>query len=608
MLRSPLSSPLSRPLQSPLAARRGGGAPAFDPATLFGANDRGGVWDLSNSAGLFQLSNGTTAVTFGDPVGYIADLGPLGRHATQATAANRGVYSGMPRQLGSELAVNGRFTADVSWTKGTGWAISGGVATKTAGTASVLSQSFAFEAGKHYMVTFDVTRTAGTVLARFTGGTTVPGVSRNAAGSYTDVLIAATGNTTIEFSADATFAGTVKNVSYREVTQFVNAGARLDGVNDRWQTAAIDHSNSDKMTVIVAARYAHPTGGNATPFDVGSYYANTNGSVTALYASAPQGRLRGDTAQASSALPSTEGRGPVPVTHVNTFEFDIAGSTILEEIRVRARGTMPTNAASGTTSGGGNMVNGVVTIGSSNGGLFFWTDMIYRMLVINRILTTEERQQAEAWVKSGMVYCAVLGDSTVALNNAAVGLPNTTNVASLVGGLVCGASEVAASGSNIAAQKSAWQALTTKGALQAVIVQIGQNDVRSRIGGNTATTAQVIADLQDLIDTINADKPSGCRVYVAALTPSRAWLNGAANPAAAYAGWQALNEAISGAGSTPITGVDGRITSHVAALNDGSDNLLPIYDFNNDGVHENNEGRFIVAQAWRAQLEADGLV
>ena len=85
-------------------------------------------------------------------------------------------------------------------------------------------------------------------------------------------------------------------------------------------------------------------------------------------------------------------------------------------------------------------------------------------------------------------------------------------------------------------------------------------------------------------------------------------MGGAANASAANAAWLAVNEAIAGNGGTPITGVDARITSHVAALNDGSGNLLARYDHNNDGVHESNEARFLIGQLWQAQLEADGLV
>lgn len=605
MLRSPLQPILRSPLGSPLERRRGGAA--FDPATLFGVNDRGGIYDLTTSANLKQLSGGTTDVSVGDPIGYVADLGPIVRPALQATAANRPVFSGMPRTLGSELAANGRFTADASWTKGTGWSIASGVATKTAGTASVLSQAVTLTAKKHYQITFNITRTAGTVLVRLTGGTTVSGISRSAAGSYLDVLIAESGNTTIEFSADAAFAGSVDNVSVKEVTSFVAAGGRFDGVNDRLQTAAIDLSNSDKATLVVSSYYDQETA-SRTSFEFGNYFSNVTGSFATRFDSRPKGYLRGDTAQVETAAPTSEGAATgVGLAHVNLIEVDLSKTTTAEEVLLMARGVLPTLTPTGSTAGAGNMANGVATLGGAANGFAFWKGLIHRVFLINRILTADEKTKVLTWARRGMAYCAVVGDSTVAVNNSGVGLSNAASVASFAGGMVTGASDVSVAGHRIADQKTAWNALTGKTALQAVFVQIGLNDVKGRVGANTATSAQVIADYQDLIDTINTSKPAGCKVYVSQMTPCKVWLDGATNPAAAYAAWQALNQAIAGGGATPITGVDGRITSHVAALSDGSDNLNPIYDHNGDGVHESNEGRWIIAQAWRTQLEADGL-
>jgi hypothetical protein len=65
------------------------GSSAFNPATLFASGEEGALFDPSNLSTLFQLSNGTTAVAVGDPVGYIADQSGNANHAIQATAANR---------------------------------------------------------------------------------------------------------------------------------------------------------------------------------------------------------------------------------------------------------------------------------------------------------------------------------------------------------------------------------------------------------------------------------------------------------------------------------------------------------------------------------------
>lgn len=564
---------------------------------------------MTGSANLFQLSTGATAVaSAGEPIGYVADLGPIVRPALQATAASRPVWAGAPRTLGAEIATNGRFATDTDWTKGTGWTINTatGRAEKAAGTASVISQSVTVTPGKFYFLPFYITRTAGAVTARITGGTTVAGTARSYIGSYVEIFQALTGNVTLEFSADAAFAGSIGNVSLKEITGFVNRGAKFDSVDDFLQSAAVDMSNSTTATMIAAFQH-----GQSAAFQVVSEFGNYNGSVTGsgeiCQNSGWQTRFRGATGNPVVAAPAADALFPVNFqSNVILAEFDSAGAAIADQVGIELRGIKPTNTASGALGGGGNMANGAITIGRAFTSAGRMNGVVSRVLVINRKLTAPEKANALSWAGSGMVIAAVLGDSTVAHLASNQGMPQAQKVSSFVGGMVVNAGDVADAGDRIADQKTLWTALPNKTALQAVFIQIGLNDVKGRVGENLATTAQVIADLQDLVNTVNADKPVGCKVYVSGLTPCRTWLNLASNPSAAYAAWQDVNTAIAGGGGTPITGVDGRITSHVAALAGAGDILDPKYDM--DGVHENNEARFIIAQAWRTKLEADGLL
>lgn len=133
-----------------------------------------------------------------------------GRRSEWTTAISRG--------LGPELVSNGRFTSDTVWSKGTGWTIGSGVATKTAGTGAYLSQSVAIVAGTPYRVGFDVTAvSAGGVRPDFTGGTVTPGTLRTAVGTYRQTLTAGTYNVNFGLSGSATFAGSVDNVSVRQL-------------------------------------------------------------------------------------------------------------------------------------------------------------------------------------------------------------------------------------------------------------------------------------------------------------------------------------------------------------------------------------------------------
>jgi hypothetical protein len=171
----------------------------FSPFGLFADGSQGVWYDPSDLSTLFQDAAGTTPVTAVEqPVRVMLDK-----------SGNSPAYSG----VGPDTVINGTFAVDADWTKGTGWAIGSGVATKTAGTAAVLSQAQTLVAGRSYLLTYTITRTAGTLTAQFTGGTTVSGTARSVSATFTEVLQAVTGNTTLEFSADASYAGTVDNVT-----------------------------------------------------------------------------------------------------------------------------------------------------------------------------------------------------------------------------------------------------------------------------------------------------------------------------------------------------------------------------------------------------------
>jgi hypothetical protein len=176
------------------------GRRAFNPRTLFALAEPG-VWFDPSPLTCFTDTAGTTPAAVGQSVALMLDKS---RGATV--------------KLGDELVTNGGFAANTDWTTGTGWAIGSGVATKTAGTAAVLSQAVVLTTGRAYELTYTLTRTAGTLTPRITGGTTVNFTARTAGGTFTQIVSAVTGNTTLEFSADASFAGTIDNVTVKELT------------------------------------------------------------------------------------------------------------------------------------------------------------------------------------------------------------------------------------------------------------------------------------------------------------------------------------------------------------------------------------------------------
>lgn len=227
-----------------------------------------------------------------------------------------------------------------------------------------------------------------------------------------------------------------------------------------------------------------------------------------------------------------------------------------------------------------------------------------QFMVVKTLLNSAERADAEAYVADKMGVsltptafgALALGDSTVA---AYAGGDEILSFITSSWTKV----DVADPGDTVAGQKTAFLASAYKDTAKWAVIQIGHNDVDP-----AASAGTVIAGIQDLVDTVRLYVPADCKVLVAKMTPARQRyidLHGATDGATVYAQWQDVNEAIAGAGASPITGVDGRVTSHADDLNDGSGNLDAAYD-TGDSIHVNNTGRAIVAAAWETALTAAG--
>jgi hypothetical protein len=154
----------------------------------------------------------------------------------QSGNANHGsvigaVPSSYPILSNVEKIITGDMSVSGNWTKGTGWAIAGGVATKTAGVASDLEQDVSVVAGKTYQVKFDaLTLTAGQFIPRIGGvnGTAVTVAERN----IIQIIIAAD-TTNLKFQSNAAHGGTIDNVSVQEIIAYRGLGWQLKGTNDQ---------------------------------------------------------------------------------------------------------------------------------------------------------------------------------------------------------------------------------------------------------------------------------------------------------------------------------------------------------------------------------------
>jgi hypothetical protein len=151
--------------------------------------------------------------------------------------ANGGVYWAMQEESGTtvdayntalatgrDIVINGDFASDTVWSKGSGWTISGGNATHTAGTASDLTQAGILGSGRSYEVTFTVSgRSAGSITPKCG---TQAGTARSSNDTFTETVVA--NGTDLVFSATSDFDGSIDDVSTTQLNIAAN-DSNLDG-------------------------------------------------------------------------------------------------------------------------------------------------------------------------------------------------------------------------------------------------------------------------------------------------------------------------------------------------------------------------------------------
>lgn len=113
---------------------------------------------------------------------------------------------------------NGTFATDTGWTKGAGWTIGAGVATAAGAISTAISQTSptTLVEGQAYAVKYTITRSAGGLIPSIGGNN---GVERTASGTYTEIIIAGSTQTTA-FTGNG-FTGTLDTVT---ITPAVDAG------------------------------------------------------------------------------------------------------------------------------------------------------------------------------------------------------------------------------------------------------------------------------------------------------------------------------------------------------------------------------------------------
>lgn len=320
----------------------------------------------------------------------VSVIGLPGNHRYQSTTAERPILRGTP--TGSNLVSNGGFDSGSNWTPGAGWAIGSGVATATASSAA-LTSTLAATSGRVYLVRYTMTRSAGTLTPSF-GGVTL--TARSLSGTYEE-FITASSTAALVFTG-AAFSGTADDASVIDYSaDVVTAPYALQmgtvaGV-DRWmQTAAVDFSATDEMTVCFGVR-KHSDAAVAMVAELGT--GNQNGS---FFLTAPSGtpspRFRFAAYGTSVQAASEDGAAfNAPVAAVLTGEADLSSPVV--RLRVNGAVSQENFVASGASAFG----NYPLYFGKRAGTGLPFQGLDYGG-VIRGALTTAELPDLEQWVSA----------------------------------------------------------------------------------------------------------------------------------------------------------------------------------------------------------------
>ena len=222
-------------------------------------------------------------------------------------------------------------------------------------------------------VMFDFTRAAN--LYTDSARTTLVTANGDRIGSATDL----SGN-----GKHASSAGTARPI--------FGSDTMFDALDDYLQTAAIDFSATDAVTVVASVRKSSDA---ALAFVMElSAAASANAGTFNLFAPAAANASYGNQSRGTgSAVTASTVNAAWAAPHlaVLTTESDISSDMCAFRVNGAAGGS------SSGDQGTGNYGNYPLNIGARNAASFFFNGRIYRLLVIGRALTTTERSTAERW-------------------------------------------------------------------------------------------------------------------------------------------------------------------------------------------------------------------
>lgn len=360
------------------------------------------LYDFDDPLTFFSDVGMTTYADANTTVAAILDKGAAGRHATQATEANRGILRGSP--VGATLVSNGGFSGGTTdWTaalQSTLSVVSGALRVTATGATPLAQQGFATTVGRVYRVRAKyvggtVTSPAFRVGSSFLANDLV-NLSGAAAVATIDVYFTAT-STTSYINFGATLATASEYSDWDDIEAHdVSADAvqapyaiQMNGVNNYYETATIDLSGTDSATMITGNTRTKTSRGD--PFGFGT----TGTSVGSIGVRVPSSDgtdnvtvfARG-TSLRSVAL---SGADTIGVPAIYTGIADTPGVAV----------SIRKNGAAGNTSAnviGGNFGTYAVHIGRRADGLFYFGGFLHGASFYSSALSGSSLASAEALV------------------------------------------------------------------------------------------------------------------------------------------------------------------------------------------------------------------
>lgn len=357
----------------------------------------GGIITITSSAGIASFTVSSMQLVSGS-------------HRYQSTTASKPILRGTP--TGANLVTNGDFASGLTgWTNpdtapGTTTAAGGGALmnNNTTGTAR-LRQSLTVPAGS-YRLTFTVTGFSGAISAttvaigNATGGDSTYGtITVTGNGTYTRYIDSVTGPTLglafIVVTGVGACSFTLDNVDVRNISSAsVTApyALQFDGVDDFLQTASVDFTSTDAVTVCNGLRkLSDAATGMAIELTIST--AATNGS---FHITAPSGTgtlaydfsSRGTTRQTAVSGASYT----APITSVITGIGDIS----LDVCTLRINGTQAATTA--LDQGTGNYSNAIIYFGRRAGTSLPFLGLIFSGWCVGKTVNASELTSGEAWV------------------------------------------------------------------------------------------------------------------------------------------------------------------------------------------------------------------